>query len=71
MIARSAFNPLNVAHMFACLGDSDAALEALHRATKSGPVRIGREIATPEYRTILRDPRMLKIRRIVGLPQEH
>jgi serine/threonine-protein kinase len=69
LAADSAFNPLNQAHIFACLGDKDRALEALDRATAIGPFRVGREVLAPEFSFLRGDPGLSAVRKKVGLPE--
>jgi serine/threonine-protein kinase len=64
-----ASNALNQARIFACLGDKDRTLEALDRATATGPFRIGRELAFPQYALLRGDPRVKALRKKVGLPE--
>jgi serine/threonine-protein kinase len=69
LAADSASNPLNQAHIFACLGDKDRALQALDRATPIGPFRVGREVLAPELSFMRGDPRLSAVRKKVGLPE--
>jgi tetratricopeptide (TPR) repeat protein len=62
-------NPFNKALIFAGLGDKDRTLEALDRATTSGPFRIGRILAWPELSLLRGDPRVKDLRKKVGLPE--
>jgi adenylate cyclase len=63
-------NPFNHALIFAGLGDKDRTLEALDRAAKAGPIRIGRELSFPEMSFLRGDPRVALLRIKVGLPKE-
>ena len=62
-------NPLNVAVIFAGLGDKDRCFEALDRATAAGPYRIAWVLAFPEFAVLRGDPRVKVLRKTVGLPQ--
>lgn len=65
----STSTPLNQARTFACLGDKDRTLEALDRVTVMGPIRMGCEIASPEYAFVRGDSQLKAVRNKVGLPQ--
>ena len=69
LAAGGAFNPLNQAHIFACLGEKERALEALDRATAIGPFRVGRELLAPEFEIMRGDPGLSAVRKKVGLPE--
>jgi TolB-like protein/Flp pilus assembly protein TadD len=69
LAADSAFNALNQAHIFACLGEKERVLEALHRATAIGPFRVGRELLAPEFAIVRGDPGLSAVRNKVGLPE--
>jgi hypothetical protein len=62
-------NPFNQAVIFAGLGDKERALEAMERSTAAGPFRVGRQLTWPELALIRNDPRMMALRKKVGLPQ--
>ena len=61
--------PIPQAEIFAGLGDTDRAFEALDRAIPLGPVRIGRALTFPEFAPLRGDPRVKVLRRKVGLPE--
>ena len=62
-------NPFNHARVFAGLGDKDRTLEALDRAAKVGPIRIGRTLSFPEMSFLRGDRRVKVLRKKVGLPE--
>jgi len=62
-------NPLNVAVIFAGLGDKDRCFEALDRATAAGPYRIAWVLAFPEFAVLRGDPRVKVLRKTIGLPE--
>lgn len=62
-------NPFNQAVIFAGLGDKERALEAMERSAAAGPVRVGRKLTWPELALIRTDPRMIALRKKLGLPQ--
>jgi TolB-like protein/Flp pilus assembly protein TadD len=62
-------NLFNQAIIFAGLGDKDRIFETLDRAAVTGPSRIGRELALPEYALLRGDPRLKALRKKVGLPE--
>jgi hypothetical protein len=55
--------------ILAGLGDKDGTLEALDRATRAGPFRIGRALTFREFALIRGDPRVKALRKKVGLPE--
>src|SRR5262249_35054028 len=63
-------NPFNQAVIFAGLGDTGRALDAMERSTAAGAVRVGRQFTWPELSLIRNDPRMKALRRKIGLPEE-
>jgi len=69
LAATGSFNPLNQAEIFACLGDKESTFEALDRAIRVGPFRIGRVLESPEYALLHGDPRLQALRKKVGLPE--
>jgi TolB-like protein/Flp pilus assembly protein TadD len=62
-------NPLNLALIFAGLGDKDRTFEALDRATTAGPYRLGWVLTWPEMSLLGGDPRVTALRKKVGLPE--
>ncbi len=68
LLAQLAPNPFNEALVYAGLGDKQRTLEALERMAILGPVRVGRELAFPEFTFIRGDPRINALRKSVGLP---
>jgi TolB-like protein len=68
-LAAKVRDPIAQARIFAALGDSGRTLEALDRATKIGPFRVGRALAFPEFRFLRGDPRLNILRKKVGLPE--
>ena len=62
-------NPFNQALIFAGLGDKDRTFEALDRAARAGPFRIGRALTWPELSLLRGDPRVNALRKKVGLPE--
>jgi tetratricopeptide (TPR) repeat protein len=69
LAAASSFNPFNQAGIFSCLGDKDRTFEALDRAAAAGPSRIGRALASRTYALLHSDPRLIALRKKVGLPE--
>jgi TolB-like protein/Tfp pilus assembly protein PilF len=61
--------PMGRARIFAGLGDKDRVFEALDSAIPAGPVRIGRDLISPEFAALRGDPRLRALRKKVGLPQ--
>ena len=61
-------NPFLQALIFAGLGDKDRTLGAVERMSMLGPVRIGRDLNSPEFALIRGDPRLTAVRKKVGLP---
>jgi tetratricopeptide (TPR) repeat protein len=61
--------PIEQATIFVALGDKDRAFEALNRAVPLGPVRIGRDLQSPEFARLRGDPRLKVLRKKVGLPE--
>jgi TolB-like protein len=68
LLAQLAPNPFNEALVCAGLGDKQRTLEALDRMAILGPVRVGRELAFPEFAFVRDDPRINALRKRVGLP---
>jgi hypothetical protein len=68
LLAQLAPNPFNEALVYAGLGDKQGTLEALERMAILGPVRVGRELAFPEFAFVRDDPRVNALRKRVGLP---
>jgi TolB-like protein len=68
LLAKLAPNPFNEALVYAGLGDKQRTLEALDRMAILGPVRVGRELAFPEFAFVRDDPRIDALRKRVGLP---
>ena len=68
LLGKLAPNPFNEALVYAGLGDKQGTLEALERMAILGPVRVGRELAFPEFAAVRDDPRIYALRRRVGLP---
>jgi TolB-like protein len=62
-------NPLNLALIFAGLGDKDRTFEALDRAATAGPYRLGWALTWPEMSLLHGDPRVKVLRKKVGLPE--
>ena len=61
--------PTQHALAFAGLGDKDRTIEQLERMVSLGPVRLGRELTTPEFALVRGDPRVKVLRKKVGLPE--
>ena len=62
--------PLAKAAIFAALGDKDRTFEELNRAVPLGPIRIGRDVLiSPRFALLRGDPRLMALRRKVGLPE--
>jgi TolB-like protein len=68
-LAAATLNPLGQAQIFAGLGDKDRTLEALDRAARHGPVRMGRWLTNPEYALLRGDARLKALRKRIGLPE--
>ena len=68
LLAKLAPNPFNEALVYAGLGDKQRTLEALDRMAVLGPVRVGRELAFPEFAFVRDGPRFNALRKRVGLP---
>jgi len=68
LLAQLAPNPFNEALVYAGLGDKQRTIEALERMAVLGPVRVGRELAFPEFAAVRDDPRSNALRKKVGLP---
>src|SRR5262249_19574336 len=68
-LAAGILNPLGQAQIFAGLGDKDRTLEALDRAARHGPVRMGRWLTNPEYALLRGDTRLKALRKRIGLPE--
>ena len=68
LLAQLAPNPFNEALVYAGLNDKERTLEALDRMAILGPVRVGRELAFPEFAFVRDDPRIDALRKRVGLP---
>ena len=56
--------------IFAGLGDKDRTLEALHRMGSRGPQRVGTFLTFPEFALLRGDPRIVALRKKVGLPDQ-
>ncbi|MEP7272391.1 MAG: protein kinase [Acidobacteriota bacterium] len=54
--------------IFAGLGDKDRTLEALDRMGSRGPQRVGLSLTFPEFKFLEGDPRLIALRKKVGLP---
>jgi serine/threonine-protein kinase len=61
--------PIQQALIFAGLGDKDRTFDALDRSIPLGGVRIGRDLAYPEFAFLRGDPRLTTLRKKVGLPE--
>jgi TolB-like protein/Tfp pilus assembly protein PilF len=61
--------PFQFALASAGLGDKDQTVEQLERMAKLGPVRLGRELTSPEFALVRSDPRVKALRKKVGLPE--
>jgi hypothetical protein len=68
LAAAVAPNPFLQPPIFAGLGDRDRTLGAVERMSMLGPVRIGRDLNSPEFTLIRGDPRLTALRKKVGLP---
>ena len=55
--------------IYAGLGDKDRTFQALDRMTDLGPVRVGRTLTYPELRLLHGDPRLVALRKKLGLPE--
>jgi hypothetical protein len=64
-------NPFLQGLIFAGLGDKDRSFEAVERLSALGPVRIGRDLNSPEFDLIRGDPRVKALYKKVGLPEWH
>jgi Flp pilus assembly protein TadD len=62
-------SPFQQALIFAGLGDKNRTLEALDRMTSLGALRVGRTLNYPELALVQGDPRLIALRRKVGLPE--
>jgi TolB-like protein/Flp pilus assembly protein TadD len=62
-------DPIGQAEIFVGLGDKNRAFEALDRSTALGPFRIGWALTTPEFALLRGDPRLIALRKKVGLPE--
>ena len=60
-------NPYHQALAYIGLGDKTGAIEAIRRTISAGPVRVGLELAVPEFDSIRNDPRIKALRKEVGL----
>jgi TolB-like protein len=54
---------------FAGFGDKDKTIELLERMAGLGPVRLGQNLASPEFSLLRGDPRVKALRKKVGLPE--
>jgi adenylate cyclase len=68
-IATIQARPIEQATIFVALGDKDRAFEALNRAIPLGPVRVGRNLTYPELAQLRGDPRLMTLRKQLGLPE--
>jgi tetratricopeptide (TPR) repeat protein len=68
-LAAGTAKPFNQAVAFAGMGDKDRTFQALERMAALGPVRLGRNLAYPEFSFIRGDPRLRALRKKVGLPE--
>ena len=69
LAASASLNPVISARIFVCLGDKDRAFVALDRAVAAGPFRMGRALNGDGLSMLRGDPRLLALRRKVGLPE--
>jgi TolB-like protein len=67
--AAAAPNAFTQALTFAGLGDNDRTLEALDRLASNGALRVGRALNSPEFALLRGDPRVMTLRKKVGLPE--
>ena len=61
-------HPFRLAVIYAALGDTDRAFEALDRAAVTVPHRVGNLLRDPEMAALRGDPRFDAVRRKLGLP---
>jgi tetratricopeptide (TPR) repeat protein len=60
------------AQIFAALGDKDRTFELLDQMTPFGPARIGRDfLLSPNFSFLRGDPRLVSLRKKVGLPVQN
>jgi TolB-like protein len=62
-------NAFSQALIFSGLGDKDRTLDALERMAPLGAARIGRALNSPEFALLRGDPRVMALRKKVGLPE--
>lgn len=60
--------PVQLALLYAGFGDKERTIQALQRLTEVGPVRTGWLLGTSEFSFVRGDPRIIELRRTVGLP---
>jgi TolB-like protein/Flp pilus assembly protein TadD len=65
----AASQPNEQALIFAGLGDKDRALQALAQMAALGPQRVGMYLNYPEFALLRGDPRVIALRKKVGLPE--
>jgi TolB-like protein/DNA-binding winged helix-turn-helix (wHTH) protein len=68
LAARNQDFPQRLAMIYAGLGDADRAFDALERLAAVNPRRAGAYLTRPELASIRNDPRMVALRRKLGLP---
>lgn len=61
--------PHQLALVFAGWGDRDRTIGALERLARTGPVRLGFTLNSPEFAFVHGDPRLKALREKVGLPE--
>jgi TolB-like protein/Flp pilus assembly protein TadD len=61
--------PHQFALVFAGSGDRDQTIERLERLARTGPVRLGFTLNSPEFAFVRGDPRLKALREKVGLPE--
>jgi TolB-like protein len=61
--------PHQLAVVFAGFGDRDHAIEQLERLARTGPVRLGFTLNSPEFAFLHGDPRLKTLREKLGLPE--
>ena len=66
---QSMTGPWNYTIAFAGLGDKDRTIEQLERMAGVGPVRMGMTLNRPEFAFVRNDPRVILLRKKVGLPK--
>ena len=69
-IAAMAPRPASKTYIYAALGDKDRTLQMLEGMVPMGPTRIGRDfLIGPRLAFLQGDPRLMAIRKKVGLPE--